>query len=91
MNIYLKGQLANSPHAYSCNNPFKDEGYFPYLLEQAGHQSWWIRREVQHAIQYYSNWQEKYIEIALHHPDRFARESALEALARKDVTTYALS
>ena len=47
--------------------------------------------EVQHAIQYYSNWQEKYIEIALHHPDRFARESALEALARKDVTTYALS
>ncbi|MES5848539.1 MULTISPECIES: HEAT repeat domain-containing protein [unclassified Bacillus cereus group] len=71
--------------------PFKDEGYFPYLLEQAGHQSWWVRREVQHAIQYYSNWQEKYIEIALHHPDRFARESALEALARKDVTTYALS
>ena len=24
-------------------------------------------------------------------PDRFARESALEALARKDVTTHALS
>ncbi|OQR54650.1 hypothetical protein CDB3_23250 [Bacillus sp. CDB3] len=72
-------------------SPFKDETYFPYLLKQAGHKSWWVRREVQHAIQYYSNWQEKYIEIALHHSDRFARESALEALTRKDVTTRALS
>ena len=24
-------------------SPFKDEMYFPYLLEQAGHQSWWVR------------------------------------------------